>query len=441
MIHLELTHPDGQRQQMQVPGICSIGKGTQCELRLAGWRIAKEHARLLKSPAGVLLDDGDSFAGVQVNGRRIDTQYGPLQASDIIGIGPFRLRVLDPQAPPGDEYAPAPAARDSAEPDAPRPGAGPNTHQPGAGPNTHRPGAAPTIPRPGAPAMAPPQQGAATAAMPAATTAAAPSPAAEQWAARADAPMRALEFEWRKRLHAKLIETMDLRRHDVSRMSDEHLRAEADRLIVKIMQDMAADIPAALEHGALRQQILDEAVGPGECLMVKMMGDRGADIPAALEHGALRKQILDEAVGLGPLEELLADDSVTEVMVNRFDEIYIERAGRLQKHALSFTSDQAVMGVIERIVAPLGRRIDESSPMVDARLKDGSRVNAIIAPLALKGSTLPIRKFAKRKLDAGDLVQFGSLSPAMADFLRICVQARKNIIVCGGTGSGKTTLL
>ncbi|MCW5235024.1 ATPase, T2SS/T4P/T4SS family [Verminephrobacter eiseniae] len=396
MIHLELTHPDGQRQQMQVPGICSIGKGTQCELRLAGWRIAKEHARLLKSPAGVLLDDGDSFAGVQVNGRRIDTQYGPLQASDIIGIGPFRLRVLDPQAPPGDECAPAPAARDSAEPDAPRPGAGPKSPWPGA---------APTIPRPGAPAMAPPQQGAATAAMPAPATDAAPPPAAEQWAARADAPMRALEFEWRKRLHAKLIETMDLRRHDVSRMSDEHLRAEADRLIVKIMQDMAADIPAALEHGALR------------------------------------KQILDEAVGLGPLEELLADDSVTEVMVNRFDEIYIERAGRLQKHALSFTSDQAVMGVIERIVAPLGRRIDESSPMVDARLKDGSRVNAIIAPLALKGSTLTIRKFAKRKLDAGDLVQFGSLSPAMADFLRICVQARKNIIVCGGTGSGKTTLL
>src|SRR6218665_2740469 len=122
MIHLELTHPDGQRQQMQVPGICSFGKGTQCELRLAGWRIAKEHARLLKSPAGVLLDAGDSFTGVQVKGRRTETQCGPLQASDIIGIGPFRLRVLAPQAPPGDEYAPAPAVRDSAEPVAPRPG-------------------------------------------------------------------------------------------------------------------------------------------------------------------------------------------------------------------------------------------------------------------------------------------------------------------------------
>jgi pilus assembly protein CpaF len=198
---------------------------------------------------------------------------------------------------------------------------------------------------------------------------------------------------------------MDLRRHDVSSMSDEHLRAEADRLIAKTLQDM------------------DD------------------EIPAQLDRTSLRRQVLDEAVGLGPLEALLADESVSEIMVNRFDEIYVERAGRLQKHALSFTSDRAVMGVIERIVAPLGRRIDESSPMVDARLKDGSRVNAIIAPLALKGSTLTIRKFARRKLGADDLVQFGALSPAMADFLRICVEARKNIIVSGGTGSGKTTLL
>src|SRR6218665_2860282 len=130
MIHLELTHPDGQRQQMQGPGICSIRKGTQCQLRLAGWRMGKEDARLLKSPAGVLLDAGDSFAGVQVNGRLIETQCGPLQASDIIGIGPFRLRVLDPQAPPGDEYAPAPAVRDSAEPVAPPPRTRPNTPSP-----------------------------------------------------------------------------------------------------------------------------------------------------------------------------------------------------------------------------------------------------------------------------------------------------------------------
>jgi pilus assembly protein CpaF len=146
-------------------------------------------------------------------------------------------------------------------------------------------------------------------------------------------------------------------------------------------------------------------------------------------------------VGLGPLEELLADSSVSEIMVNRYDEIFVERAGRLSRHPLTFTGDRAVLGVIERIVAPLGRRIDESSPMVDARLKDGSRVNAIIPPLALKGPALTIRKFSTRKLTAQDLVEFGAISPDMAAFLQICVEARKNIVVSGGTGSGKTTLL
>ena len=155
----------------------------------------------------------------------------------------------------------------------------------------------------------------------------------------------------------------------------------------------------------------------------------------------LFRSVLNEAIGLGPLEELLADDSVTEIMVNRADEIFIERGGKLQWYPLSFTSDRAVMGVIERIVAPLGRRIDESSPLVDARLKDGSRVNAIIPPLALKGPSLTIRKFSKKSLGSGDMVGFGSVSEEMVLFLQLCVKHRKNMIVSGGTGSGKTTFL
>ncbi|MEJ8292406.1 ATPase, T2SS/T4P/T4SS family [Delftia tsuruhatensis] len=362
MIDLEIIHPDGRHQPLSVPDMCSIGKGSQCEVRLDNWRLAKEHARLFTSPSGVLIDDAGSFGGVLVNGQRITAQYGPLQNGDLIGIGPFQLRILNSGEEPQAAPFPVPAAAHAAT-------------------------------------TAPMQSTQDTAL---AAPADAPEPAAAE---PGDAHLQALQFEWRKRLHTKLIDTMDLRRHDVSSMSDEHLRAEADRLIARTLQDM------------------DD------------------EIPAQLDRNALRRQVLDEAVGLGPLEELLADETVSEIMVNRFDEIYVERAGRLQKHALSFTSDRAVMGVIERIVAPLGRRIDESSPMVDARLKDGSRVNAIIAPLALKGSTLTIRKFARRKLNAADLVQFGALSPAMADFLRICVEARKNIIVSGGTGSGKTTLL
>src|SRR2546423_1151424 len=128
-------------------------------------------------------------------------------------------------------------------------------------------------------------------------------------------------------------------------------------------------------------------------------------------------------------------------MVNRADEVFVERAGVLEAFPLSFTSDGAVTGIIGRIVAPIGRRIDESSPMVDARLKDGSRVNAVIPPLALKGPSITIRKFSKRKLGAEDLLNFGSASATMVEFMRVCVEHRKNVLISGGTGSGKTTLL
>jgi len=169
--------------------------------------------------------------------------------------------------------------------------------------------------------------------------------------------------------------------------------------------------------------------------------DALTDLPPHIDRAALRKEVLDEAVGLGPLEDPLADDSVTEIMVNRADEIFVERKGRLERYPLAFTSDRAILGVIERIVAPLGRRIDESSPLVDARLKDGSRVNAIIPPLALKGPTLTIRKFAKKRLGAEDMIGYGSVDESMVRFLQLCVKERKNVVVSGGTGSGKTTLL
>lgn len=159
------------------------------------------------------------------------------------------------------------------------------------------------------------------------------------------------------------------------------------------------------------------------------------------EMQKLVKEILDEALGLGALEDLLADKQVNEIMVISRDRIYCERAGKNFLSKTTFSSDQQLMNVIERIVMPLGRRIDEKSPYVDARLPDGSRVHAIIPPLAIKGPTLTIRKFPSERLTWKHLVNFGSMTTEIADFLRVCVEARLNIIVAGGTGSGKTTLL
>ena len=160
---------------------------------------------------------------------------------------------------------------------------------------------------------------------------------------------------------------------------------------------------------------------------------------AALQ--ALVKEILDEALALGPLEDLLADKSISEIMVISRDRIYCERGGKNVLSKTIFSSNQQLMNIIERIVMPLGRRIDEKTPYVDARLPDGSRVHAIIPPLAIRGPTLTIRKFASERMTWKHLVQFGSLTQEISDFLRLCVEARLNIVVSGGTGSGKTTLL
>lgn len=164
-------------------------------------------------------------------------------------------------------------------------------------------------------------------------------------------------------------------------------------------------------------------------------------IPSSLDRGKVLKEILDEVLGFGPLEDLLKNPDITEIMVNGKDRIYIERNGKIELSNRKFLSEKQIMNVIERIIAPLGRRIDESSPMVDARLPDGSRVNAIIPPLSLIGPTITIRKFSKEVLTIKDLIDFNSLDERIAQFLKVCVENRCNILVSGGTGSGKTTLL
>jgi pilus assembly protein CpaF len=159
------------------------------------------------------------------------------------------------------------------------------------------------------------------------------------------------------------------------------------------------------------------------------------------ERARLLEIILHDITGLGPLEDLLADPDVSEIMVNGPKQIYVEKKGRLTLATTTFLNDDHALRIIDRIIAPLGRRVDESSPMVDARLKDGSRVNVIIRPIALCGPTITIRKFAKERITVADLVRFGSMTQDMAELLEACVKVRLNIVVAGGTGSGKTTLL
>lgn len=160
-----------------------------------------------------------------------------------------------------------------------------------------------------------------------------------------------------------------------------------------------------------------------------------------MEESKLAQEIFDDVMGLGPLEPLLRDDSISEIMVNSARQIYIERGGRLEQTAASFRDDVHVLKVINRIVSSVGRRCDEATPMVDARLADGSRVNAVIPPIALKGPSITIRKFSSTPLKIGDLIGYSSLSSQMAAFLEAAVRGRCNVIVSGGTGSGKTTLL
>nr|WP_295775644.1 ATPase, T2SS/T4P/T4SS family [Rhodoferax sp.] len=351
MFQVNITDSDNKQRLELIKNTAAIvGKGRECPVRISGWRIGREHARIFRTKSGLFIQDLGQFSGTWVNGARVD-QHGPLLHTDEITMGSYTLKVEDKlvatTAPPAKTGLDESTA--SAEPFKAMPGA-------------------------------------------------------EQLPATGAANTTTSHHFWRRRIHEQLLEVIDLRRRDLMRLEDDELRVETEALIKEIIEQASA-------------------------------------LPDAIDRTLLMRDVLNEAVGLGPLEELLADDSITEIMVNRFDEIYLERAGRLTRHHTIFTSDRAVLGVIERIVAPLGRRIDESSPMVDARLKDGSRVNAIIPPVALKGPALTIRKFARRTLTAKDLIGFGAISPDMAEFMRLAVLHRKNVIISGGTGSGKTTLL
>jgi len=209
----------------------------------------------------------------------------------------------------------------------------------------------------------------------------------------------------KQQIHRELVERLNLRRLSASRINREDLRSRALATLQAIVRE----------------------VGPR--------------LPEGMDPETLITEVFDEALGLGPLEEFLKDPEVTEIMVNGHERVYIEKGGRLIATGRTFMDDASVLAIIERIVSPIGRRIDESQPYVDARLPDGSRVNAIIHPLSLVGPCLTIRKFSKEPFTDRDLIRLGTMTEEIAEFARVCVLLRKNLVVSGGTGCGKTTLL
>ena len=210
------------------------------------------------------------------------------------------------------------------------------------------------------------------------------------------------------------------------------LRREIHRLLLEHL-DLATVEPSQLDDPSLRPKVLNA--------LRRIVSGFESRLPEGANRDALVGEMVDEALGLGPLEGFLTDPTVNEIMVVDPDTIYIEQKGKLHQSDARFTDDERVRAVIERIVAPLGRRIDESSPIVDARLRDGSRVNAVSRPLALRGSAITIRKFSRSPLTMQKLIGFGAMTEDMGRFLTRAVVAKKNIVIAGGTGSGKTTLL
>jgi len=385
-------------QRVTTDGSLVIGRGQQCALQIEGDGISRQHARVTLGSSGMRVEDVSSnwtMVGEQVLRRQ--TTEAPYGTPLVIGtftlqIFPAQQAVASPQAGAApsiivDQNTALPVQKASRPPAATTARAAP--------PPVPTMSPATVNVRPGGPPPAPSTL----------TQPDKPKPSADGTGQVAAATGIAAEIELRRAVHKALLENLDLATLDAAKLDDPSMR------------------PRVLT--ALRR-------------IVKQMEHR---IPPGVDRDALVGELADEALGLGPLERFLADQTCSEIMVVDPETIYIEQGGKLRRTEARFTDDERVRAVIERIVTPLGRRIDESSPLVDARLKDGSRVNAIIRPLALRGSCITIRKFAKVPLTIEKIISFGGLTEQMARFLNRAVLAKKNIVISGGTGSGKTTLL
>jgi pilus assembly protein CpaF len=361
----------------------SIGRHPQCVLRLDSDLVSRQHAIVHPTQSSMVVEDvstNGTIAGDRVLRREaLEVPYG----TPII-LGDYTLFFVpqgsaDATIPPAAPASIRAMMQTGMQPAAPSPSQSQSPNGGGSGPQTRPPRLVPPAP----PNMS--------------------SHEMSQVGATRDA--RAREVALRRDIHKALLEHLDLATIDTTKLDDPSMRPKVLNALRRIVQSMAARIPKDIDH--------DTLIG----------------------------ELSDEALGLGPLERFLADATITEIMVVDPNTIYIEQGGKIQLSGARFTDDERVRAVIERIVTPLGRRIDESSPLVDARLKDGSRVNAVIKPIALRGSTITIRKFARTPLTIDKLIEYGAITKPMALFLHRCVIAKKNIVISGGTGSGKTTLL
>ncbi len=388
-VNLAIELADGTVEMLTVDvlGPVSIGRDPSCHVVLPSPDVSRRHLMIQPAHGAFLITD-NSANGTMVGDQRVRGTTVQVPGNLPMKVGPYVIRVIDPSSPGYLPHQVAPMGGFGAQAFLDQPVSRPLPSV-----------VAPPKPQVTAPPVVP------TVAPPSSSGPSVPAKKSGDASPYDHSGTSMVPIELRKRIHKLLLDNLDLASLDRNKMDDRVMRPKV--------------------RTALR----------------RIIGELKNDLPATCDIAALVDEISDEALGLGPLERLIADDAVTEIMVVDPTTIYVERKGKISLTAMRFTDDEAVRAVIERIVTPLGRRIDESTPLVDARLKDGSRVNAVIRPLAIKGSCITIRKFAKVPLKLDDLISFSTLTPQMGRFLTRCVKARRNIVISGGTGSGKTTLL
>jgi pilus assembly protein CpaF len=385
---------DVEGLSVDVRGPVVVGRDPSCHVVLPSTEVSRRHLTLEVGNGGVRLVDrsaNGTFVGDN-DEQHVHNAELVVPVGAMIRVGPYRLRVLGDAAVPGAGSKLTEPPPRLGPPHAPDPNA--RTFVPDAHGNGNGKGADLLAGSPAAQALDALLEGEAAVA--------GDVPLSGRYGNSGTA---AVTVPSRRKIHRLLLDRLDLVSLDRNKMDARVMRPKVREALTRICREMTQELP---------QQV---------------------DVAALIE------EMTDEALGLGPLEVLLADTTVSEVMVVDPRTIYIERNGKIEKTDLRFTDDDSVRSVIERIVTPLGRRIDESTPIVDARLKDGSRVNAVIPPLALRGPCITIRKFRKEPFGLRELVGFGTLTEQMARFLTRAVMTRQNIVISGGTGSGKTTLL